>query len=630
MKFPFGQNPKNEALPISGITPTPVTESPLTAPITPGVPAQPPAPAAPKRLRVGDVLVQEGHVTRDQLEKALAEQKGTGKMVGEALVAQGVISPTALVRALAKVMGVPGVVLRHGLLDPAVMKLVGAEECERLKLIPMFKVGNTLTVAMAEPQSLPTIDRLKQVTGLNIRPVLALEANVVEYVNRYARGDVDIDAFLTSLTEQDVEVVEREAVDEGPSTDLDKMIAGNPIINLVNIALITAVKDRASDIHIEPDKKGTRIRYRVDGTLRSLMKPPPGMHASIVSRVKVIGKMDIAEKRLPQEGRVRIVAEGREIDLRVSSMPTLLGEKIVVRILDKANLKVRLEDLGFRDEPMHVFKRFLDQSHGMALVTGPTGSGKTTTLYSALDLLRGPEVNILTVEDPVEYQLEMVNQIQVNDAIGLSFARSLRSILRQDPDIIMVGEIRDQDTARVATQAALTGHLVLATLHTNDAPGSVARLVDMGIEPYLLSGALNGAVAQRLARTVCQACATKYYPSEQVLADAGISHEAGRAFRKGAGCQRCHDSGFQGRTGIYEVFEVTPELRRMIHHARPTHELRGAMKKEGLLTLREEGVLVALEGRTSLEEILRVTQNDDDEQQLNATNTHATDTREAA
>jgi len=630
VKFPFGHNAKNDAMPISGITPTPTSESPLTAPITPGVPAQPPAPTAPKRLRVGDVLVQEGHVTREQLEKALAEQKGTGKMVGEALVAQGVISPTSLVRALAKVMGVPGVVLRHGLLDPAVMKLVGAEECERLKLIPMFKVGNTLTVAMAEPQSLPTIDRLKQVTGLNIRPVLALEANVVEYVNRYARGDVDIDAFLTSLTEQDVEVVEREAVDEGPTTDLDKMIAGNPIINLVNIALITAVKDRASDIHIEPDKKGTRIRYRVDGTLRSLMKPPPGMHASIVSRVKVIGKMDIAEKRLPQEGRVRIVAEGREIDLRVSSMPTLLGEKIVVRILDKANLKVRLEDLGFRDEPMHVFKRFLDQSHGMALVTGPTGSGKTTTLYSALDLLRGPEVNILTVEDPVEYQLEMVNQIQVNDAIGLSFARSLRSILRQDPDIIMVGEIRDQDTARVATQAALTGHLVLATLHTNDAPGSVARLVDMGIEPYLLSGALNGAVAQRLARTVCQACATKYYPSEQVLADAGIAHEAGRAFRKGAGCQRCHDSGFQGRTGIYEVFEVTPELRRMIHHARPTHELRGAMKKEGLLTLREEGVLIALEGRTSLEEILRVTQNDDDEQQLNASDGEATSTREAA
>jgi type IV pilus assembly protein PilB len=465
---------------------------------------------------------------------------------------------------------------------------------------------------MAEPQSLPAVDRLKQLTGLKIRPVLALPANILEFVKKYGSGEVDVNAFLTSLAESDVEVVERESVDDGPTTDLDKMIAGSPIINLVNIALLTAVKDKASDIHIEPEKRGTRVRYRIDGVLRDLMKPPPGMHAAIVSRVKVIGKMDIAEKRLPQEGRVRIVAEGREIDLRVSSMQTLLGEKIVVRVLDKANLKVRLEDLGFRSEALTTFRRFLEQSHGMALVTGPTGSGKTTTLYSALDLLRSPEVNLLTVEDPVEYQLDLVNQIQVNEPIGLNFARALRSILRQDPDVIMVGEIRDQETARVAVQAALTGHLVLATLHTNDAPGAVARLVDMGIETYLLSGAFNGAVAQRLARTICPHCTTKYYPAEHVLKDAGLSHEVGRAFRKGSGCQRCHDSGFQGRMGVYEVFEVTPEIRRMIHHARPTHELRAAMKQAGGLSLREEGVLLALDGKTSLEEVLRVTQNDDE------------------
>ncbi|HEX2838419.1 MAG TPA: ATPase, T2SS/T4P/T4SS family [Phycisphaerales bacterium] len=583
-----------------------------------------PVPAAPggsavsnpalqqRRIRVGDVLLQDGVISREQLESALAEQRATSKLLGETLVSQGTISPATLVRSLAKVLGVPGCTLRHGLIDPAMLKLIGAEEAERLKCLPMFKVGETLTVAMAEPQSLPTIDRLRQLTGLKVRPVLALEANVKEYIQKYSRGNVDIDAFLTSLTEQDVEVVEREAVDEGPSTDLDKLVAGNPIVNLINIALLTAVKDRASDIHIEPDKRGTRVRYRVDGVLRDLMKPPVGMHAAIVSRVKVIGKMDIAEKRLPQEGRVRIVAEGREIDLRVSSMPTLLGEKVVVRVLDKANLKVRLEDLGFRKEPLETFTRFLNQSHGMALVTGPTGSGKTTTLYSALDLLRSPEVNIVTVEDPVEYQLEMINQIQVHEQIGLSFARALRSILRQDPDIIMVGEIRDEATARVAVQAALTGHLVLATLHTNDAPGAVARLVDMGIETYLLSGALNGAVAQRLARTICPSCATKYFPAEHVLRDAGIPHEVGRAFRKGAGCQRCHDSGFQGRQGVYEVFEVTPDLRRMIHHGRPTHELRAKMKDAGCLTLREEGVQLALDGRTSLEEILRVTQNDDE------------------
>jgi len=597
----------------------------------------PPAPAQagrpgeqPKRLRVGDVLVADGVLTREQLERALAEQKGAGRMIGEVLVGQGVISPGALVRALSKVMGVPGCVLRHGLIDPALVKDIGAEECERLKAIPMFKVGDTLTVAMAEPQSLPAIDRLRQLTGLKLRPVLALEANVMEYVARYARGDVDIDAFLTSLTEQDVEVVEREQIDEGPQTDLDKLIEGNPIVNLVNVALLTAVKDKASDIHIEPEKKGTRIRYRVDGVLRNLMKPPMGMHAAIVSRVKVIGRMDIAEKRLPQEGRVRIVAEGREIDLRVSSMPTLLGEKIVVRVLDKANLRVRLEDLGFREKPLAVFKRFLKQSHGMALVTGPTGSGKTTTLYSALDLLRSPEVNILTVEDPVEYQLDMVNQIQVNEGVGMSFARALRSILRQDPDIIMVGEIRDEQTARVAVQAALTGHLVLATLHTNDAPGAVARLVDMGIEPYLLSGALNGAVAQRLARTICPQCATKYFPGEAVLRDAGLEDHAGKAFRKGGGCQRCHDSGFLGRLGVYEVFEVTPEIRRMVHHARPTHELRAKMKEGGLLTLREEGVLMAVEGRTSLEEVLRVTQNDDESDEVAKTIAAGAPRKEAA
>ncbi len=591
----------------------PVASSHVLSSAPPAAPA--PAAEVPtvRRLRVGDVLLQDGAVTKEQLEGALAEQAKGGRMIGETLVAQGVITPAALVRALGKVLGVPGVQLRHGLMDPALLKLIGgAEEAERLRVIPMFKVFDTLTVAMAEPQALPTIDRLKQLTGLKIRPVLALEKNVREYVQKYARGNVDIDAFLTSLTEQDVEVVEREQIDEGPATDLDKLVAGNPIVNLVNIALLTAVRDKASDIHIEPEKRGTRIRYRVDGVLRDLMKPPMGMHAAVVSRVKVIGKMDIAEKRLPQEGRVRIVAEGREIDLRVSSMPTLLGEKIVVRVLDKANLKVRLEDLGFRDKPLETFKRFLDQSHGMALVTGPTGSGKTTTLYSALDLLRGPEVNILTVEDPVEYQLDLVNQIQVSEQLGLTFSRALRSILRQDPDIIMVGEIRDDQTARVAVQAALTGHLVLATLHTNDSPGAVARLTDMGIEPYLLSAAFNGAVAQRLARTICASCATKYFPTEDALRDANLLDYVGRPFRKGGGCSRCHNSGFAGRCGVYEVFEVTPELRRMIHHGRPTHELRAKMKDTGALTLREEGVLLAVDGRTSLEEILRVTQNDDE------------------
>jgi type IV pilus assembly protein PilB len=533
------------------------------------------------------------------------------------LVDQGVINSATLVQVLGRCLNVRGCQLRHGLIDPNVFKLVGAEEAERLLAVPLFKVHGTLTVAMTEPQSLPKIDRLRQLTGCKIRPVLALDGNVKEYIKKYAAGDTNVDAFLTSLAEADVNVVDKETIDEGPSTDLDKMVQGSPIVNLVNVALLTAVRDKASDIHIEPDKKGTRIRYRIDGVLRDLMKPPPGMHASIISRVKVIGKMDIAEKRLPQEGRVHIVAEGREIDLRVSSMPTLLGEKLVVRILDKANLKVKMEDLGFRADALAAFKRMLFQPHGLVLVTGPTGSGKTTTLYSALDLVRSPELNIVTIEDPVEYQLDLINQTHVNAVVGLTFAKALRSILRQDPDVIMVGEIRDEETARVAVQAALTGHLVLATLHTNDAPGAVARLLDMNIEPYLLSSAMNGAVAQRLARTICPGCATKYYPTEQELRDAELPEKNNRAFRKGAGCQQCHDSGFQGRFGIYEVMEVNPDIRRMIHKAAATHELRAKFREQGGRTLREDGVLAAVEGRSSLDEVLRVTHNEDCEDDQN-------------
>ena len=572
-------------------------------------------------FRLGDALVAEGLLSPSQLDKVLAQQRTTGKMFGEILVEEGILDNTRLLRFLSQQLGVPFCQLRHGLIDFALLSLIGVEEAERLCAIPMFKVRETLTVAMAEPQSLPKIDRLGQLTGCRIRPVLASRENIVEYIRKFTSGNTNVDSFLASLSESEVQVVERESVDDGPATDLDKMVEGSPIVNLVNLALLTAIRDKASDIHIEPDRQGTRIRYRIDGTLRDLMKPPPGLHAAIISRVKVIGRMDIAEKRLPQEGRVRIVAEGRDIDLRVSSMPTLLGEKIVMRVLDKANLRVRLEDLGFRRETLEAFERMLRQPYGLVLVTGPTGSGKTTTLYSALDLIRSPEKNLVTVEDPVEYQLDMVNQIQVHDAIGMTFARALRSILRQDPDIIMVGEIRDEETARVAVQAALTGHLVLATLHTNDAPGAVARLLDMGIESYLLSSAINGVVAQRLARTTCPNCAAKYIPAENVLQDAGLADKPGRPFRRGAGCKECHNSGFRGRAGIYAVMEVTADLRRLIHRAAPSHELQAVLHKQGVLGLREEGVLLALNGKTCLEEVLSVTHSDDVPQEPNAAQT---------
>lgn len=566
--------------------------------------------------KLGQLLVEEGLITEQQLNEALLAQKQSGERLGEALVSTGAISAPVLIRFLARRLGVKGCFLRHGLIDPKVARMLPREELERLQVLPLFKVHNRLTVAMAEPQSLPTLDRLAAMTGCEINPVLALEKNIREFTAKYMSHDVTVESFLTSLRESDVEVVERESVDEGPVTDLDHMVDGSPIVNLVNLAILTAVRDGASDIHVEPDKNGTRIRYRLDGVLRELMCPPRGMHAAITSRIKVIGKMDIAEKRMPQEGRVHIIAEGREIDLRVSTMPTILGEKVVLRILDKANLKIRLDELGFRPESLRRVQRMLKQPHGLLLVTGPTGSGKTTTLYSALDLLRTTERNIVTVEDPVEYQLDLVNQIQVHEAIGLTFARALRSILRQDPDVIMVGEIRDEATARVAIQAALTGHLVLSTLHTNDAPGAITRLLDMGIEPYLIGASLVGVVAQRLARTICKSCKTHTMPPASLLEEAGWDpRNLGHAtFYKGEGCRQCHDSGYRGRIGIFEVMEVDNRLRRMICDNVEEGAIREYLRENGWLSLREEGLLLVREGKSTLEEIMRVTHMEEAEE----------------
>jgi len=566
--------------------------------------------AVARKIRIGDVLVEEGYLSSQQLADALAEQKRTGKFLGEMLVEQELVTPEKILTALSKRLGVRGCQLRTGIMDPSLLDLIGQEEAVRLKALPMFRVRDTLTVAMAEPQSLPSIDRLREITGCSIRPVLAMENQILEFIRSCAGPATGMDSILDSLGDSDIEVVEGDEPAELAMTDLDRAVDDSPVVSLVNRVMLRAVKDGASDIHIEPDKKATRIRYRIDGVLRDLMRPPVGMHAAITSRVKVTGRMDIAEKRLPQEGRVRINADGREIDLRISSMPTVLGEKIVIRILDKARLKVRLEDLGFRPEALESFLRMLRQPYGLVLVTGPTGSGKTTTLYSALGLIRSPEYNIVTVEDPVEYQLDLINQIQVKESIGMTFARALRSILRQDPDVIMVGEIRDEETARVAVQAALTGHLVLATLHTNDASGAISRLVNMGVEPYLLSGAVNGVVAQRLVRTVCTSCSGPYHPEPRVLKEAGIAEGKDPAFVRGTGCPNCHESGFAGRTGIYEVLELSPALRRLVQQGVSSHEMRDKWMEEGGRCLRQEGLALALAGKTSLEEVLGVTHSE--------------------
>jgi type IV pilus assembly protein PilB len=561
-------------------------------------------------VRLGEQLVREGLVTPDQLAAALARQQAEGGRIGGALVDIGAISSATLVQALSRRLGVKGCVLRHGLIDPKVAKCVPKDEAERLRVLPLFKVRNELTVAMVEPQSLPTQDRLRILTHCAIRPVLVLEENLAEYQRKYLAAEVTVDSFLASIDENDMQISETEAIDEGPITDLDKMVEGSPIVNLVNLSVLTALRAGASDVHIEPDRDGTHIRYRIDGQLREMLKPPKGLHAALVSRVKVIGRMDISEKRLPQEGRVHLVADGREIDLRVSTMPTVLGEKVVLRILDKANLSFELEALGVRGQDRLAIESMIRSPYGLLLVTGPTGSGKTTTLYSALDLLRNEATNIVTIEDPVEYQLPLINQIQVNERVGLTFLRALRSVLRQDPDVVMIGEIRDTDTARVAIQAALTGHLVLSTLHTNDCPGGIMRLLDMGVEPYLLSASVLGFVSQRLARSICPSCRTSYYPLPDLLKSVGWEHRTNELFQKGEGCRECNNTGFRGRIGIFEVMLLDAELKRMIHHGISETEIRTYLAQSEWRTLRQKALDLVEHGESTLEEVLRVTRSE--------------------
>ncbi len=561
-------------------------------------------------VRLGEQLVRDGVISEDQLSEALSRQEESGGRIGQVLVNEGSLTAGALVDALSKRLQVKGCVLRHGLIDPAVAKILPREEAERMHVLPLFRVKDELTVAMVDPQSLPSLDRIRNLTGCQIRAVLVIEENLQEYQKKYLAEEVNVDSFLASMDESEIQISEHEAIDEGGVTDLDMMVDGSPVVNLVNLAILTALRAGASDIHIEPDRDATHIRARVDGHLREILRPPKGMHAAVVSRVKVIGHMDIAQKRLPQEGRVHIMADGREVDLRVSSMPTVLGEKIVLRILDKSQISFNLEDLGIIGQDRIAVESMIRSPYGLMLVTGPTGSGKTTTLYSSLDLLRNEATNITTIEDPVEYQLPLINQIQVNESVGLTFVRALRSILRQDPDIVMVGEIRDQETARIAIQAALTGHLVLSTLHTNDCPGAIMRLLDMGVEPFLISSSVLGFVAQRLARKICPSCRTSYYPPENLLKKVGWDHRTNEVFQKGEGCRECNNSGFRGRIGIYEVMVMDAELKRLVQNDASEQEVRMYLKQTGWRTLREKALDLVEAGKSTLEEVIRVSRSE--------------------
>ncbi len=553
---------------------------------------------------LGQQLIRAGIISPNHLETALNQQEADGYRLGEVLAQLGFIEERQLLPFLAQQMRVPHVELREGLVDPLVVSLIPRMLAEEFVCLALFKVRQTLTVAMADPQELAQIDRLEEVTGLRVRPVLTMRSSLEQLIPRAYEEGFEVDAVTADM--------DRDAVALQDDTfhvklqDLESIADGSPIVNLVNYSILHAVRQGASDIHMEPGHRHSSVRFRVDGQLREVLRPRRELHAAIVSRVKVMSKMDIAEHRMPQDGRVHVVVDQREIDLRVSILPTVLGEKVVMRVLDRTNITFSLDELGMPEHLLMPMRQMLAKPYGLLLVTGPTGSGKTTTLYSAIELIKSVHRNIVTVEDPVEYQLELINQVQANTASSLSFERALRSILRQDPDVIMVGEIRDVETAEMAIQAALTGHLVLSTLHTNDSAGAVTRLVDMGIAPYKIAAAFVGVIAQRLVRSVCPNCRTMYYPPEELLKTLRYQGNPDRQFVRGEGCHNCYDTGFKGRTGIYELIQGTQDLRDLIGRNPGVNALRKWNTENGGTTLLAEGLKAAEAGITSLDEVLRV------------------------
>lgn len=558
----------------------------------------------PRAATLGQMLVGAAIITPEQLDRALAEGSQKGLRLGEALVDMGMVQEDAILPFIEGHLGVPATRLRDGIIDPVAVRIIPRRIAERLDVLALFKVRESLCVAMADPQNLEQIDEIERVTHLRVRPVFAFRSSIQRALPRCYDEGFEVDTVTADIDEGAVQL-------QADGTDVDLMnvealVDGSPIINLVNYLLMQAIKGGASDIHIEPSRKFSVVRFRVDGQMYEALRPRRDMHAALVSRIKVMGKMDIAEHHKPQDGRFQVTVEGREVDFRVSTLPTVLGEKIVLRILDKENLTFNLDLLGVPPDMLKNLKALLAKPYGLLLVTGPTGSGKTTTLYSALELIKNVHRNVVSVEDPVEYQVELVNQIQVDETRQLSFSSALRSILRQDPDIIMIGEIRDVPTAQIAVQAALTGHLVLSTLHTNDCAGAIHRLIDMGIEPFKIAAALVGVVAQRLIRTVCQNCKTFSYPSRELLETIHYKGDQRRSFVRGEGCAKCHDTGFVGRTGIYEVMVVDRELRELVGRGAGSDEIRDCYRRSGGKTLLEQGIRLAEKEQTSLDEVMRV------------------------
>ena len=568
----------------------------------------------PVNRRLGDLLVADGLLTQDQLHKALGEQRGSTEKLGSILIRLGFINEEQLIGFLSRQYGVPSITLSQLDIDPEVLKLVPAAIAKKYEVLPVRKMGNSLALAMADPTNVFALDDISFMTNLQVLPLVASQSAIKKAIDRNYESKTE--AITSVMQDMSADLQNVEVVEGGEETggqidifELKESADEAPVVKLVNMVLVDAIQKGSSDIHFESYEKVFRIRFRIDGVLHEMLSPPKRLESAILSRLKIMSNLDIAERRLPQDGRIKLRYGSREIDFRVSTLPTIFGEKAVLRILDKEALKLDLTQLGFDAWSLEKFNEAIHQPYGMVLITGPTGSGKTTTLYSAIHTINSLDVNIMTAEDPVEYNLKGVNQVQINEGIGRTFAAALRSFLRQDPDIILVGETRDLETAQISIRAALTGHLVFSTLHTNDCPSTIARLMDMGIPPFLVASSLLLILAQRLGRKVCQWCKEPYEADEESLVPYGhLSQGLGKvSFYKGKGCATCNFTGMKGRVAIYEVMPITEEIRDAILKNVPTAELRELARSQGMKSMRQSGLMKVLEGTTTVEEVLRVT-----------------------
>ncbi len=552
--------------------------------------------------QLGDILLEDGLITTDQLSVAVDQHQTLGRSLGRVLVDQGILSETQLVAALAQQIGLRFIDLSDFPVDGSALARIPGSVCRQHMAIPIGFEDGRIVVAMADPANVFAADDIRTISGYEVLPAVATRADVAAAIDRYYRADSDLDDLTTAL----------EDADEATGDDLaglKEVVEDAPIVKFVNLLITQAIQDRASDIHLEPTEQDLRVRYRIDGVLHEVMRSPKSIQSGVISRLKIMADINIAERRIPQDGRLSVSAHGKKVDLRVATLPTVWGEKVVMRILDNSTARLDLSELGFTQNNYERYSESFGKPYGMILVTGPTGSGKSTTLYATLNILNRPEVNIITVEDPVEYRLPGISQVQTNTKAGLTFASSLRSILRSDPDIVLIGEIRDHETAQIAVEAALTGHLVLSTLHTNNAPSAITRLTEMGIEPFLVGSAVDAVLAQRLARRLCMKCKEAYTPTEETLTAAKVNWDLSTGIPtlyRPVGCPSCSNTGYKGRMALHEVMMVNEEIERLAVEHAPATEISAAALRSGMVTLRNDGMTKVLNGVTSIDEILRV------------------------